>query len=112
MALEELIVRTYTLSRQNFVDNSKMSAIHASVSQQLKKWCQLIHSIKVPVNFTFADRVENPVRARKVGNSLVTTLRIVEERHLGSLTCHLLRSRETEELYQHFIANSSTVFRE
>ena len=56
--------------------------------------------------------VENPVRARKVSDSLLTTLRIVEERHLGSLTCHVLRSKETDEVYEHFIANSSTVFRE
>ncbi len=57
-------------------------------------------------------RVENPVHARKSPGSLLTTLHIVEERHLGSLTCHVLRSPEKERVYSHFLANSSTVFRD
>ena len=35
---------------------------------------------------------------------------LAAERHLGSLTCHVLRSKEKEEVYSHFLANSSTVF--
>ena len=55
--------------------------------------------------------MDNPVRvARKVAGAKVTTLRILEERHFGSLTCHVLRSKE-RPLFDHFLANSSTAFR-
>ena len=44
-------------------------------------------------------RVDNPVRARKVPGSKLTTLRILEEQHFGSLTCHVLRSKVPNTCY-------------
>lgn len=55
-------------------------------------------------------RVDNPVRAEKVANTRLTTLQIHEERYFGSLTCHVVRD-VNNTLYDHFFANSSTVFR-
>ena len=43
--------------------------------------------------------MDNPVRARKVPGSKLTTLRILEEQHFGSLTCHVLRSKVSLACY-------------
>ena len=53
--------------------------------------------------------MDNPVRARKIPNTKLTSLRILEEQHFGSLTCHVLRSRD-RPVFDHFSANSSTAF--
>ena len=48
--------------------------------------------------------------ADKIPNSHLTTLRIVEEKYLGSLTCHVIKDPD-EPLFEHFHANASTVFK-
>ena len=48
--------------------------------------------------------------AEKVSNSHLTTLRILEEKYLGSLTCHVIKDPDVP-LFEHFHANASTVFR-
>jgi hypothetical protein len=55
--------------------------------------------------------VENPVRAKKVPDTKLTSLEIREELYFGSLTCHVLRDRD-KPVFDHFEANSSggTVF--
>jgi hypothetical protein len=62
------------------------------------------------VNSLFSCSVDNPVFAKKMSGAKLTTLRILEETHFGSLTCHVLRSKEAP-LFDHFIANSSTAFK-
>ena len=61
--------------------------------------------LKLKLNALLSNyRVDNPVRARKVPGSKLTTLRILEEQHFGSLTCHVLRSKVSTKCYVPFLS--------
>lgn len=54
--------------------------------------------------------MESPVRVAKVGMTKLTSLKILEEQHLGSLTCHVLRDPSKPSAFDSFAANSTTEF--
>ncbi len=54
--------------------------------------------------------MDNPIYAEKVPGRKLTSLRILEEQHFGSLLCHVLRQKE-KPLFDHFLANASSAFK-